>query len=52
MLPPIADPPRVPHQPIFTNCSWLSITVASSLLTITESASAFLPITGPSSSMM
>lgn len=52
MLPPIADPPRVPHQPIFTSCSWLSITVASSLLTITESASAFLPITGPSSSMM
>lgn len=52
MLPPIADPPGFPHPPISISCSWQSITVASSLLVNTESASAFPPITGPSSSMM
>lgn len=52
MLPPIADPPRVPQPRISTSCSWQSITVASSLLATTESASAFPHITGPSSSMM
>ena len=41
MLPPIADPPRVPQPRISTSCSWQSITVASSLLATTESASAY-----------